>query len=299
MTIDIVSQVQFPGSITPDLLAKCFTPGGRLTLTSGNPITISDVTAASSIHYTPYAHNIIPLWNGTRWVTLAFSETTLALGEVTATRPYDVFAYLSSGTLALESLAWTSDTTRATGISRQDGRYCKSGDKTRLYLGTFRTTSTTSTEDSAVKRFLWNNYNRRSKILSKFETTTSWTYSSTTWRQARASSANQVEIVVGLSEDNMWLQVSAECSAVGYGMFLAIGVNSNTAIAANTVIGMSSIQANAPGVTVSSAISAYIEVPAVGRNYYTWLECANTNGLVTVSSNNSYGYSGIVGNFLC
>ena len=36
-------------------------PGGRLTLTSGTPVTTSDVTSATTIYYTPAVHNIIVL----------------------------------------------------------------------------------------------------------------------------------------------------------------------------------------------------------------------------------------------
>lgn len=152
-----------------DFAQHAIIPGGRLTLTSGTPVTTSDVTGATSIYYTPYVSNVISLWTGTRWQPIEFSEYTLALGTLTSGKPYDVFAYLSSGALACEVLAWTNDTTRATAITIQDGRYCKSGDKTRLYLGTFYTTATTTTEDSAGKRYLWNAYNRAPKACLSAE----------------------------------------------------------------------------------------------------------------------------------
>ena len=146
-----------------DFAQHAIIPGGRLTLTSGTPVTTSDVTGATSIYYTPYVSNVISLWTGARWQPVEFSEYTLALGTLSSGKPYDVFAYLSSGALACEVLVWTNDTTRATAITIQDGRYCKSGDKTRLYLGTFYTTATTTTEDSAAKRYLFNAYNRVQK----------------------------------------------------------------------------------------------------------------------------------------
>ena len=148
-----------------DFAQHAIIPGGRLTLTSGTPVTTSDVTGATSIYYTPYISNVISLWTGYRWQPIEFSEYTLALGTLTSGKPYDVFAYLSSGVLALEMLAWTNDTTRATAITIQDGRYCKSGDKTRLYLGTFYTTATTTTEDSENNRYLWNQYNQELKVV--------------------------------------------------------------------------------------------------------------------------------------
>ena len=188
-------------------IAQSITPGGRLTLTSGVPVTTSDVTGATSVYYTPYKSNVLPLWTGTAWRATTFTETTLALGTLTASLPYDVFAYLSSGVLALELLAWTSDSARATAVTLQDGRYCKSGDKTRLYLGSFRTTSTTTTEDSrggtttqvGGRRFLWNMYNREERRASVIDTTSSWSYPTATVRQANAASGNKIEILLGLA----------------------------------------------------------------------------------------------------
>lgn len=153
-------------------------PGGRLTLESGVPVSTSDQTAKTNVYYTPYVHNVVPLWDGYKWVPVEFTEKTLALGTLTSGLPYDVFGYLSAGALVLESLAWTNGTTRATAVTLQDGRYCKSGDKTRLLLGTFYTTATTTTEDSAKHRFLSNVYNkveRRLFVSVAGETTTSGT----------------------------------------------------------------------------------------------------------------------------
>lgn len=142
-----------------DALLQATTPGGRLTTESGVPISTSDRTAQSTLYYTPFVHDRIVLWNGTLWAPTAFTEVSIALSGLTSGRPYDVFGFLSGGALALELLAWTNDTTRATAVTLQDGRYCKSGDKTRLLLGTIYTTSPTTTEDSLVRRYVCNIYN--------------------------------------------------------------------------------------------------------------------------------------------
>lgn len=160
------------------------TPGGRLTLESGVPISTSDQTAKTMMYYTPYVHNIVNLWDGSEWTPVEFSETSLALGTLTSGKPYDVFGYLSGGALTLESLVWTSDTARATAVTLQDGRYCKSGDKTRLLLGTFYTQSTTTTEDSEEYRLVSNVYNRVPRRLFKDATaSSSHTYTVNTPRQ--------------------------------------------------------------------------------------------------------------------
>ena len=185
------------------------TPGGRLTLTSGTPVTTSDVTGATSIYYTPYVSNVITLWDGYRWRPIEFSEYTLALGTLTSGKPYDVFAYLSSGVLALEMLAWTNDTTRATAITIQDGRYCKSGDKTRLYLGTFYTTATTTTEDSQANRYLWNMYNRAAKAQASAVGTSHTNQNQSRLWNGGSGTLPRCQLVVGLGTETCVLSATA------------------------------------------------------------------------------------------
>lgn len=245
-------------------------PGGRLTLTSGTPITTSDVTAATSVYYTPYIHDRIMLWNSTAWQYYTFTEKTLALGTITSALPYDVFGYLSGGALALEKLAWKNGTTRATAITLQDGRYCKSGDKTRLYLGTFYTTSTTTTEDSVTKRFVFNMYNRVPRNMVKTETST-WSYTTDTTRQANGASANKVEFIVGLSEDVITASVKG-----------VVELASNTTRGAKTGVGLDTTSAfsglvqqayNANASSIFFPLGGeYSDYPAVGYHYLSWNE---------------------------
>jgi len=61
-------------------------PGGRLTLTSGLPVTTSDVTNATTVYYTPYVSNVITLWNGNAWQPIAFNEVSLLLQSIFQTR---------------------------------------------------------------------------------------------------------------------------------------------------------------------------------------------------------------------
>lgn len=78
---------------------------GRLTLTSGTPVTVTDVTGATTVYFTPYKGNQIMLYDGTKWVTITFTEKSVAVPSTT-NELYDIFGVLSSGDLALETLAW-------------------------------------------------------------------------------------------------------------------------------------------------------------------------------------------------
>lgn len=275
-----------------DNAMQAVTPGGRLTLTSGLPVTTADVTGSTSVYYTPFVNNVVTLWTGYRWRPVTFAELTLAIGTTTSGKPHDVFCFLTAGAATLEKLIWTNDTTRATAITLQDGRYCKSGDKTRLYLGTFYTTSTTATEDSKAKRFVWNMYNRRRRTMEVIEATVSWNYSTGSFRQANAASANQLDYVVGLSEDSVEAKITAYVSStVNNTVAVIVGVDSTSA--------GSGIQGTGFVIGASaqpSIQSSYGGFPGVGRHFLAWLEYGGGTPTVTWASNGNA--SGIQGNVL-
>ena len=109
------------------------TPGGRLTLESGVPISTSNQTAKSTLYYTPYVHDWVRLYDGTRPKLYQFTERDLTL-TMTSGKNYDVFLWDDSGTLKLDlSAAWTNDTTRADALAWQAGvGWVKSGAATQL-----------------------------------------------------------------------------------------------------------------------------------------------------------------------
>lgn len=242
---------------------------GRLTLESGAPVSSSDQAAKTNVYFTPYRGSRIAVYNGCAWVSYRFSELTLALGTVTSGANYDIFAAITSGAPTLEKVVWTNDTTRATALTTQDGIYVKSGDATRRYLGTIRTTSTTHTEDSATKRFVWNYYHRHARRVDKNDTTALWSYTTDTWRQARAQTANKVEFVVGVAEDciDISLGTSVNHGGATRGGQIAIGLDSTTA-PSSVIVGTFSNQA-------FNDIPVYLRYVApvtAGYHYAAWLE---------------------------
>lgn len=81
---------------------------GRLTLTSGVPVTIADVTGATAIKWTPYKGKYVALYNGSAWVMRAFAETSLAMGTLINGQAYDVFVFDNAGTLNLTLTEWAN-----------------------------------------------------------------------------------------------------------------------------------------------------------------------------------------------
>jgi hypothetical protein len=180
-----------------------FTPGGRLTLTSGVPVTSSDVALATSVYYTPFVHNQVMLWDGASWTAYAFSESSISLAGTSAGAMYDIFMYQSSGTPTLElGTVWTDANTRAVALAINDGRYTKSGDKTRLYLGTTYIDTGGgggTTSDSLVRRGLFNMYNRDLRGVFNYDNG-SHTYNMLTFREWAGGTATRSNFVNGLAE---------------------------------------------------------------------------------------------------
>lgn len=249
-------------------------PGGRLTLTTALPFTTADVLAAGTLYYTPYLHNVISLYSGTAWADYTFPELSIAVPAV-ANQMYDVFVFDNAGVRTLELLAWTNDTTRATALVRQDGHWCKTGALTRLYVGSFRTTGTVSqTEDSVLKRYVWNMYNRVPRTLLVTDATATWAGSGTIFRQVRGQAANQVEVVVGLAEVRVHLHaelMANNTSSANIGFTTSIGFDSTTTTATGTAV-MGNFLPVANG-SVFVPLAATLEhYPTVGRHFYAWLE---------------------------
>lgn len=269
---------------------------GRLTTESGVPVSQSSRLAQTTLYFTPYKGNQITLWDGTEWLTIVFSEVTLPLGTLTAALCYDVFGYLSSGVLALEMLAWTSSSARATAVTLQDGVYCKSGDKTRLYLGTFYTSSTTTTEDSTGaatssvggQRYLWNYYNRIARHAAVIDTTNNWSYTTNTCRQARATAGNKIEFVIGIPEDQLhaYLVASANISGNVNAVRTGIGLDTTTVITPLSGNCFNSGASTINGCMVSQYMSD--NTMTAGYHYLSWNEVGGGAGTCLFLGDNGH-----------
>lgn len=249
---------------------------GRLTLTSETAITTADVTAATTIYFSPYGGNRIALYTGSVWREYDFGQLSLSLSGLTANTVYDVFVYDNSGTLILEAVAWSSGTARATALALQDGVYVKSGATTRRYLGTFRTTgSTGQTEKSAANCFLWNYYHRVPFRLAKMDIT-GHTTNTAVWRQFRAAGGNQINVVIGLAETMTELIFIVDCSAGSGGWYAgAIGYDSTTAPASSYFLTFSTLR--------GGVFSNFRHYPAIGFHNYNLLEITS-GATATVSA---------------
>lgn len=265
----------------------------RLTLTTGVPVTTSDVTAAGTIYCTPYKGNAIALYDGTNWNVRTSAEFSLALSGLTSGKPYDIFCYDNAGTPTLEFLVWTNDTTRATALAYQDGVLVKSGAATRRYMGTFYTTGTTTTEDSEANRYLWNYYHRIDRPMSRFDATSSWTYTTATFRQANASSANQLNFVLGVSEDSVSADIGVSYSNSTANVQIVIGLGLDSTSSPNMTQTKQLMYSQVSGILVGAYCRTQ-QIVSAGRHYISWLEYSAATGTTTWYGAGNSGMIGVV-----
>jgi hypothetical protein len=180
---------------------NAFVCQGRLTTESGVPVSTTDRTSQSTLYFTPYNGNRIALYNGTNWIPHTFSELSLSISGLLADNNYDIFIYSNLGVPTLTfSSGWSTSFSRTDTVNLFQGVYTFATDRTRRYLGTITATSATTTEDSLIRRRVWNYYNRVARHMYVVETTDSWAHTSTFTRQANANAANVVDWIQGFPE---------------------------------------------------------------------------------------------------
>lgn len=247
--------------------------GGRLTLETGVPVSTADQAAKTTVYFTPYLGDRIALRVSGDWIQTEFAEVSVAVPSTTVT-PFDIFGYYSGGALAIETLDWTDDANRATGLTLVNGVLTKTGNATRRYLGTGRTTDQSGEcEDSEAVRFLWNYYNRLLRAGYRTETT-QHTYGTNTSRAWRGDSDNKVDFVLGVLEEKIILHISAQMDSSVDGDQGYVDVYFD-----GGEIGSGRVrQANIKKVEASNTLT---HLPAIGYHYYTIFQKAPGGTTVT------------------
>lgn len=227
-------------------MAVPWVPGGRPTLATLTPVMIADVSGATTIFYTPYIHDRVPIYDGTHWTMRQFAElsnitTNSAVGKagpaaVVADSNYDLFVWDDAGTLRLtRGPLWTSDTARGAGagtteLVRVNGIWMNAVAITNgpaaqrgTYIGSVRSDAGATIDwelgGSAVGGdpgflYVWSAYNRVDVEVMVTDSTAFWDYAVfAVWRSANASDSNRVSYIVGLAEDA--IKASHERNAIG------------------------------------------------------------------------------------
>lgn len=176
-------------------------PSGRLTASSGVPITNIDI-GTQTLFFTPFEGNTIEIYDGTTyWNKYNFVEVSLTVPN-TSNTVYDVFAYAVSSAVQLSTAVWSNTSTRATSsaLVSQNGVYVRTGDLTQRYVGTFATGSTSGfVPDTKLQRRVFNAYNAVERELY-FTSSVTWVNSSNIYRPANNNTTYRVDFVYGLQE---------------------------------------------------------------------------------------------------
>lgn len=292
-------------------------PQGRLTLTSATPVLNADVTAATTVYYTPYTGLLVPIYNGTSFVpTSIVSEQQITLvASHTANNIYDFFEFSNSGVPTLGTgpswSAGTSGSITAGSCARGTGtggaalasvqgiptnavsmtiRY-GNGTVTATvpanqatYLGSMFVDGSNGQVSCLVgfgqsrKCGIWNAYNRVRTVLLVGDGTASWSgNASGLFRASNGASANLGTVFAGLPYEGV------DNTFVQY-----VNGASTGAAACSIGIGLNSTTVasgktgsflvQSVSSTGSDLVARYTLPPFIGINNIQCLEKDNTNG---------------------
>jgi hypothetical protein len=272
-------------------------PQGRLTLASATPVMTTTQAAKTTIFYTSYVGNLVPIYDGTNFtMTSIGSEISVATTDITkspaaigVSKVNDWFVWNDAGTVRLgHGPDWTSDTARSAGTAlvRVNGIWLNNTAITNgpaaqrgTYVGTTRSASTStlywqfgSSGAGGSEAFLWvwNCYNRILVTTDVLDSTSSWTYNSTTIRSSNGSAANRINFICGLAEDGldatMWQVIQPASIATAFGI-VGLAMDSTTAFD-----GRNLIQCLGTSGLVAAATVRKAYLPLLGYHFIQALE---------------------------
>lgn len=289
-------------------------PQGRLTLTSGVPIPTSDVTGATTLYYAPAVGHYTPsTTDGVTFTMTAFTELSLLTTDATtspaavaANTAYDVFFWngiISRGPAWANSGAGTSSRGTGAGTTEIDfttvfptNKYAITngpGANKGILLGSVRSNGSSQLTDSVLSRRVSNIYNVAPRVLKVTDTTATWDYTTATWRQARASTANQFDYLHSLDGGMAEANVAHTAFNSGTGAYLAtnIGIDSTS-----TPSGYGGRNQMATASQSYSAVASYRGFPGLGLHTIAWLEFSFASGTTTwVGNDGSANLTGLIG----
>lgn len=318
----------FGGAITTTgtIQIQQMEPGGRLTLQSGVPVMITSSTAATTVYYAPYKSPFVPINNGTNMQLYNFTASatdavglSIALGSNwTLNSNWDAFVGLNSSAITFcTGPAWTSDTTRGTGAGTTElqlynglwtnkvsmtCRYSNTqtftcGVNQCTYLGTMRTGAAGQTNyifgaaasgGTAALFGLCNYHNRVNTGTSVIDNGASYTYTTGTTRQARASAGNQISFINCQQEDsiqaNYYQQVNTALVAAAFFRH-GIGLDSTTSFL--PAVNFLCFEIFAGSQNICEASVPAVVSPSLGFHVLTANERGDNSNANTLNGNNA------------
>jgi len=293
-------------------LTNYYPPQGRITLQTGAPVMPGSSTGATTVYYTPYKGNMVPIYDGTNMVPIAFAEvsqtttdTTKSPAAVAASKVYDIFCWVDTGPTnrCTRGPAWTNATTRGYTFTYVNGILLNTSSITNgpaaqrgTWVGTIASNAsstidyiygTSASGGGAAVFNVWNQYNRIMVGTSVIDSGASYTYSSATKRQARASAGNQVSFVNGASaglEDSLISTYGQRVDTVassGAGGGFGLGLDSTSSYACQNA-SVNSVAANS---IISAPYVSCVLLPLTGTHVLSANENSDGSNANTFDGN--------------
>lgn len=147
--------------------------------------------------------------------------------------------------------------------------------------GTHTASVRTYTEDSQSNRFLWNNYNAVPRNMFRSESTSSWNYSTATYRAANNNLANACNFIIGVDNNLSAFHYHNRLanSTAGVGLISGIGLDSYTS-PANTNQATNTFFQPVSSATVAATYveSDWIGRTGIGKHFLAMLEYHSASG---------------------
>jgi hypothetical protein len=286
--------VYFNGTNWTSYLVAPIEDDCRTYLVSGSPYSDGSSSGNGTIYFGPCSNlgQYLTLDNGSGVLqTYAVSEISLSLASgFSSGDVYDLYVYNNSGTLTLDTAVWSNTTTPPLRSTDAAGRLTKSSATNELLIGAFYMISSTKTADWTGERLLSNFYNLAPKSLLATDTTSSWTYNSTTIRAANSNTSDgvgRVSFLLTIPESLTAFAYAAAYEASGAGAQSGLQLDATTSYAA---VGYTNTTVVAT-LSCSTALT-----PSAGLHYLQRVESCQTTGTATyygTASGQSY-FNGLV-----
>jgi len=281
-------------------------PQGYLTPISGTPV-INVNSTVTTLYYTPFVGNTLPIYNGSSFVPTTFSELSLALSASNAASTlYDVFVFNNNGVLTLVTgPAWASSTAGSssrgagagtTSIARINGLWVNSVSMTArngsntysvaanqaTYVGTLFIDGTQgqvscfTTAGQSRKWGIWNAYNRQQINILVADPNSVWSGTSSTWIASHSNTNNVAATVIGLAEESISADFQQYVSAVISGAVstanIGVGLNLTTSSFASVGTVTASNTLGTGVLSGGTTRANGVLVPSLGLNTFTTIE---------------------------
>lgn len=280
---------------------------------SGSVIQTADVTAATTVYYSPFIGNQIPIWNGSIFVQRVFPELQLALTASAhqASTIYDACIFLNSGNpVIVTGPAW-SNSSAGTGARGTGAGTTQLQKLNGIWVNAVQITGTNGTNTytiaantcsyvgslfidgsagqiSAYRSYgqsrkwgPWNAYNRQPIYLKAGDGTASWTYGTNTIRPSNNSAANSLTVFSGLPEEPFYLRsVQTLQSFVNNGnTTMQVGIGWNVTNVFSGKVGRVDANLATQNGVQGDAVGVFYQVPQLGINTVSILELTSTFGV--------------------